>query len=167
MADLAETEFRTVIEDARAKHAAIVNLMLVSDAQAIGLLRLYVPLAIATASGMFAATGAPFHSYSLAMALMAMSTTLLVGSGFCLYALRPVVVNLPGREPAFWIWAMRADVSAEDALTAYLDQLDTKQEQNRAVNMTTVFALRWAKICGLLAPVMGVACAAGFFVGYR
>ncbi len=49
--DLEKDDFKTGIEDVRARHAAVVSLIYLADRQALQLLRSYVTLGIATASG--------------------------------------------------------------------------------------------------------------------
>lgn len=163
MAQLAETEFRTVIEDARARHAAVVMLIHQTDTQAMNLLRLYVTLTIATASG--AAAMVNSASGALVTALVAMSIVLAAGSAFCLRALRSGAINAPGRDPDFWLWALHPDVDRDAALRAYLDNLKAKLELNRNLNQNTATALTWSKRCGVAAPLLGIASAAGWTVG--
>lgn len=51
---LDKTDFRTVIEDARARQAARVALIHANDNKSIALLRLYMTIGIASASGAIA-----------------------------------------------------------------------------------------------------------------
>jgi len=158
MAQLDETEFRTIIDDVRTRHAAVVALIYMTDRQAMGLLRLYVTLGMATATGAAAgfgtiSTGQAFVSRPVAWALAAATIVLLAGSGFCLRTLRGSDINLPGRTADFWNWGARPDIGRSEVLTAYLDNLAVKAKQNNDLNTATAAALSHAKNCGAVAPL--------------
>lgn len=154
MANLAESEFRTIIEDARTRHAAVISLMYAIDIQAIALLRLYVTLGIATASGTIAGLGpSALFPWPAAWALGGGTAVLVAGAAFCLRALKPARINLPGRNPEFWIWAVSAEVEREAVLRSYLDNLHAKGAVNSDINLRAARALTWAKRCGAVAPL--------------
>lgn len=158
MAQLADLEFRTIIEDARTRHAAVVALIYQTDAQAMGLLRLYSTLGVTTASGAiagFAHVG--LVSKPLAWALSAATIMFVMGAGFCLRALQSSKINLPGRKADFWDWAQGPDVDRRAVLKAYLDNLSEKSSANDALNAKTSNALRWAKRIAVLAPLFAFA----------
>lgn len=166
MADLAQSEFRTVIEDARVRHAGIVLLIQATDTQALGLLRLYVTLAIATSSGAVATLGSSLQfKGALVTALISILIAVGIGSAFCLRALQGGAISVPGRTPDFWLWALDADVTEKSALEEYLKSLQTKIQLNRALNIKTTNALTWAKRCGLAAPFLGLIAGLGYTVG--
>lgn len=157
MSDLPEKEFRTVIEDARARHTAVIGLLYFTDTQAMLLLRLYVTLGIATVSGSAAGfSSSQFVSRPVAWALVTASLLFVLGSSICLWALRGVVINLPGRKADFWKWAIRDDVDRQQILAAYLDNLEGKNEINDKANRNSAGALSWAKVCGALAPLIAL-----------
>ena len=154
MAPLDETEFRTIIEDARARHGGIVNLIYVTDQQAMLLLRLYATLGIATSSGAIAGlVGQPMIARPLAWALVAASITLILGAALCLRVLQAARINVPGRDPEFWLWALRDDIDRKTALRGYLENLQVKIAANRSLNIKTATALKWAKRCGAAMPI--------------
>jgi hypothetical protein len=159
-------EIRLAIEDARARHAAVVALIYFTDTQAMGLLRLYATLALATASGgtVTFTSHAPF-SRSLALALAAATMVLVVGAAFCLRAMRSGVISLPGRPADFWLWAMGPDVNQHDWSRKYLDNLAEKASLNEKLNAGSARALQLAKFCALILPIATAAGgAAGIFL---
>jgi hypothetical protein len=149
-----DSEFRTIIEDARTRHAAVVTLMYSSDSQAIGLLRAYSTLGIATASGALAGFGDPSSMITrpLAWGLLAAAIVLVLGAVFCFIVLRSTSINLPGRDPDFWQWAMHPDVDRSEVLVRYLENLKIKATDNQGRNAASSQALKWAKLCGVGAP---------------
>jgi hypothetical protein len=153
-----ESEFRTIIEDARTRHAAVITLIYTLDAQALGLLRLYTTLGIATVSGGIAGLidSANIVPRPLAWSLLSVSIVLLVGAALCLLCLRSTKVNLPGRDPDFWQWAMRPDVGRSQVLAGYLENLKTKAADNLATNDISSKALKAAKVCCVIAPLVAL-----------
>src|SRR4051812_13959654 len=104
--DLAKDDLRTVIEDARARHSAIVGLIQETDRQGSSLLRVFATLGIACASGAAASFAAqPILPRPVGFALTAAAMLLSIGAGFCFGAMRSGIINLPGRGPDFWLWA--------------------------------------------------------------
>lgn len=155
------------IEDARSRHAATFELVRFTDSQAMSLLGLYVTLGIATVSGaafgLAPASGLPAP---VATALAAAAVLLFVGAAFCLRVLASADLGLPGREPAFWIWAL-ADQDAKAILLGYMERLAEASAVNKALNTSATGHLGNARLCGALAPLAafltGVATAgAGF-----
>jgi hypothetical protein len=144
--DLEKDDLRTALDDVRARHAAVVNLIYVTDGQALGLLRLYTTLGVGAASGAVAGlAGSPIVTRPLAFGLLAATVTLIAGAGFCLRALQSSRINLPGRTPDFWQWAMHEGVDRKAVLTAYLSNLQDKSVLNAEVNAKAANALKWAK----------------------
>lgn len=87
---------------------------------------------------------------------MGAALALIVGAAFCLRVLRGSNVNLPGRPASFWLWAMDPDVTRERLLTAYLENLSKKMQDNDEVNFAQASALKWAKRCGAAAPAAAI-----------
>lgn len=150
--DVEKDEFRNVVDDARARHAAVVALIYFTDQQAMALLRLYVTLGIATASGAAAALAGTFIPRSVGWGLGAATFVLIIGAWLCIRAMRSREINLPGRGPDFWLWALRSDVSRADVLKAYLENLAEKTKKNAAINLENGKAFQYAKVCSLLTP---------------
>jgi hypothetical protein len=155
--DLAKDDLRTVIEDARARHAAVVALIYFTDSQAMGLLRLYGTLAIATASATAAGFGnTMIIAQPLTWAFAAATAVLVVGSAFCMLGMMPGRINLPGRGADFWLWGLDPAVDRERLLRAYLDNLKERGALNDKLNTRTARALRAAKYCAAIAPVSAI-----------
>lgn len=154
-----ESEFRTIIEDARTRHAAVVTLMHSLDGQAIGLLRLYATLGIATASGALAGFGSStiVIERPLAWGLASAAVVLVIGSASCFVCMRSTRINLPGRDPDFWQWAIRPDVERSLVLAKYLETLKEKAANNLRRNRLSSMALMVAKLCGVGAPLVALA----------
>lgn len=160
-----ESEFRTIIEDARTRHGAVVTLMYHLDGQAIGLLRLYATLGIATASGALAGFGDnQIITRPLAWGLAATAVILVIGAVFCFGVLRPMKLNLPGRDPDFWQWATRRDIERAGVVASYLEALKAKAADNLRRNAISSMALTGAKACGVIAPL--AALAAGYLAAH-
>src|SRR5215218_8774741 len=145
--------WKIAIEDARARHAAIVNLIYFTDTQALGLLRLYVTIGLAAASAAAAVfvnkLGIPAY---LGWPLLIVTLTLSAGSWNCLQAMETSALNLPGRPPDFWLWATKEATAEHTAFAAYMENLDQKQRQNDKVNIQTSSSLTTAKLCGAATP---------------
>jgi hypothetical protein len=153
-----ESEFKVIIEDARTRHAAVITLMYSLDAQALALLRLYATVGIATGSGAVAGliestTAIP---RPLAWSLLSITVVLTIGSVLCLLCLRSIRINLPGRDPDFWQWAINSDTTSSQVLLAYLENLKIKAADNLSSNFISSQALKWAKACCVVAPLVGV-----------
>lgn len=152
-----ESEFRTIIEDARARHSAVVTLMYHLDQQAIGLLRLYATLGVATASGALAGFGgSQIVTLPMAWALAFTAIVLIIGAALCFFVLRPTRLSLPGRDPDFWEWAIRPDVERLQVVSSYLETLKQKAKENKGRNRLSAFALFGAKACGFIAPLVAL-----------
>lgn len=146
------------IEDARSRHEAILNLVLITDQQAMTLLGFYLTLATATATGLAAAFAPDSPIPTIAGCALAGATmSLLIGAGLCFLAMKMTRVNAPGKTPDFWLWAITNEgVSLESAAIAYLEQLNPMQDANRALNLRTARAHWVAKIFGLAAPFVAL-----------
>lgn len=155
MPTIEDTEFRTIIEDARVRHAAGVALIMATDSQAMALMRLYVTVGIATASGAAAglSTAATFVPHAVGAALAAATLAVVAGAGFCLRTMGSGEINLPGRDPDFWQWARHPGVDRTSILSAYLSALENGARINSAMNQKGAFALKRAKLCALIAPL--------------
>lgn len=156
MSDLSEKEFRTVIDDVRARHTAVVALIYHTDTQAAGLLRIYLTVGVAAASGAYGVLAA---YPAMAVALGSAAAMTIVGSTFCLFAMRAARIRLPGNDPDFWIWASRADVTPQLVLAQYLDQLAGGSTKNADVNESSSRALNYAK--AMVVVTLAVAATAG------
>jgi hypothetical protein len=151
-------EIRIAIDDARARHAAVVALIYFTDTQAMGLLRLYATLALATASGVAASlAGNATVPRPLAWALATATVVLIAGAAFCLRAMQSGVINLPGRGASFWLWASGPNVDQAGWARAYFDNLIEKSRLNEALNLRTARALRLAKLCAVALPIAAAA----------
>lgn len=153
------------LDDVRARHQAVVDLIYFTDQQATTLLQLYVTvgLALATAAAT-ALSGATPIPVAAGWGLLASVGALGLGCYFCLKATEARALNLPGRGAEFWIWASREDVSEEEAFSAYLKNLEAKQLSNNAVNAVTAGALKRAKRAGALTPAVFVVFSFAAFV---
>lgn len=151
------TDFRTIIEDARARHSAVVALIYFTDTQAMNLLRLYLTVGIATVSGAAALLPRTDTLHFVGYALAAASVVLVIGSGFCMRAMQSGLVNLPGRPADFWSWAIRPDVDHRLAITEYLKNLEEKGALNDALSARNAWALTYAKACSVVTPCIAFA----------
>lgn len=151
---LSNDDWKIALDDARKRHEALTALILFTDTQALNLLKLYLTLGIAAASGAFAGlTSLAVIPFAVSCALIGASLLMLIGSFFCFEAMATVNVSLPGRDAEFWLWAAREDVPREEAFRAYLENLIPKSTQNRNTNRETALALNRAKMCAVLTPL--------------
>lgn len=71
--------------------------------------------------------------------------------------MRSTRINLPGRDPDFWQWAIRPDVERSLVLAKYLETLKEKAANNLRRNRLSSMALMVAKLCGVGAPLVALA----------
>lgn len=146
-------EYKIALEDARTRHASLLQLIYLVDQQAMSLLRLYVPVGVAAAStataglkGVFAIPTAP------AVGLFGTAVILFVGTIFCFRAMKTAELSLPGRDGKFWRWAMDTEeVDLRHAVSEYLTELDTGMKENLALNKRSSRQLQLAKKAGIAA----------------
>lgn len=148
---MAKIDLKTVLDDVRARDAAILNLLLVTDQRALALFRIYVTLAAALGSAAVASVvgqGKPplaenwvAHSASVA------AIGLLIGCAFCLSSMKTAKIAFPGKGAEFWQWAT-GDVEEPEVIKAYLAQSMTGQNNNLDVNAVASRSLRMAKRLG-------------------
>lgn len=153
---MAPEDLRFALDDARRRHAAVVDLLAANDRQALGFLQLYVALAGGALSGgaaivLSATTSLP---RPLGFGLFGFALPVVIGAVFCMAAVWPSDINLPGRKPDFWKWANK--VPAEEAYMAYLDNLSVKEAQNSRLNMRLSQLMTWAKGLGVAAPIIAL-----------
>jgi hypothetical protein len=89
--------------------------------------------------------------------LDANETTIALGALATLIVLWPSNIRLAGREPDFWQWAEQHEVSADQALQAYLAQVAEDIAINRRANARMGRAMLLAKCLGAAAPQIGAA----------
>jgi hypothetical protein len=155
---LDKDDFRVIIEDTRTRHAAVVALIYFTDGQAMALLRLYVTLGIATASGAAAGfSGTLMIPRPVGWALAVATVVLTVGAAFCLRAMQSGAISLPGRRAGFWQWAITPEVTRDEVLRGYLENLVAKTAQNDALNARTAKAHAYAKRCSVMVPIAALA----------
>ncbi|MBX9841080.1 MAG: hypothetical protein K2Z80_04645 [Xanthobacteraceae bacterium] len=164
--DLEKDDFRTVLDDVRARHAAVVALLYFTDTQALALFRLYATLAIAAGSGAAAVFASSTAPRALGWGLAAAMMMLVAGMWFCIEALRSRPISLPGRGPDFWLWAARPDITRDAAFKAYLETLASKTLENVETNRINGIAYQRAKLCSLAVPPMAlVGCGVALWLG--
>ncbi|KKX30264.1 hypothetical protein [Rhizobium sp. LC145] len=148
-------DFKLALDDVRARHTALVNLILFTDQKAMGVFRLYVTLGIA--AGAAAAASFFRDDALLVFARWSMAMTALwlaVAAFFCFRAMSRGSINLPGRGPEFWQWAMLPQVETKSAMDAYLEELGGRQALNRRLNENTALYLDIAVTMGIATPLI-------------
>lgn len=156
---LALEDLRFACDDARKLLDATVRLIGDQDRQAMGFMQLYVALSAGAWSGGAAILWSGTFPKPVGAALIAFALVLSFGALACLRATWASDLALPGREPDFWTWAERADVSAELSYRNYLAAAAKMINDNRDLNITLSNWLRIAKICGVIATpaALGIA----------
>lgn len=149
-------DFKTIIEDARARHAAVINLIFFTDRQAMTLLRLYLTFGIASASGAVASFGTNAAvPKALGYALLAAAGCMVIGIFFCLRAMQTTTINFPGRPANFWQWALNRE--REEVIKAYLENLVEKNALNDTTVEKTGKAYGRAKGIAFITPLIALA----------
>ena len=157
--------FAVIIEDVRARHAAVGDLIKNIDQQAISLLSFYPSIAIAAVSGAAAIiisvpSVPPLVGYGLAAAALCF----VAGSMSCFMVLRTAIINLPGQDAAFWRWATHPKLTELQVVQAYLEAIASREAMNNAVCARGSRWLAIARMFGVLAPV---AAAVTMLAAYR
>jgi hypothetical protein len=150
-------DLKIALDDARARHQALVNLVLFTDQKAMAVFRIYVTIGVAAA--VTAPAGFFRSDELLQFSRWSMSTSALmlaIGAYFCTKAMSRATINLPGRGAEFWLWAMDERVTIDKAVGAYLSELHQKQDVNRDLNEKTAAALHTAVQVGMWTPAAAV-----------
>jgi hypothetical protein len=160
--------FKIAIDDARNRHKAVLDLIYFTDNQAMNLLRLYVTLALAATSAIIASFGSkPAITVDLAVGLSGAVAVLFYGSWQCFKAMSSASLNLPGRDPDFWIWAAENKQTPEELSLEYLKAMVEGSASNNAHNAKSAAALRKAKLAGVIAvPVAAIIGLSAILVPY-
>jgi hypothetical protein len=155
---LTSEEWRFAIEDARTRHAGMLELVAATDQQAMSLISLYVTLGLATASGFVASIA---HDGAipdvLTFPLLGATIMFVLGTYNCFKTLETARVNLPGRTADFWLWASSDKITSVKAFQEYLTVLQSKHALNDSLNLNCALSVRKARQYGLAAPVVAVA----------
>jgi hypothetical protein len=153
---LATEDLRFALDDARRRHSAVVDLLAANDRQALGFLQLYVALAGGALSGGAAIVLSTTNTLpkALGYGLLGFAAPVILGAMFCMAAVWPSKISLPGRKPDFWVWAN--EVTAETAYLAYLENLAVKEAQNTRLNFRLSRLMTCAKALGVAAPIIAL-----------
>ncbi|MCD2183659.1 hypothetical protein [Rhizobium sp. GN54] len=154
-------DFKLIIDDVRARQAALVNLIIFTDQKAMAVFRLYVTLGIA--AGVTGAASFFRRDELLEFARWSMVATaiwLAIGALFCFRAMSRSSINLPGRGPEFWQWALHSENDQQEVADAYLNELKERQKSNRDLNERTAAALDIAVKMGVATPIITAVAAA-------
>jgi len=151
-------ELKLVLDDARHRQAAMLQLIYFTDQQALGLLRLYITLGIAAATGAVAilAPGS-WLPPSASLALAASALALQIGCYFCFRAMRTAEISLPGRGADFWKAALASECRLRDVMDQYLEDLEEGQGRDQLTNRQSAKALARAKLAGPAAAALALA----------
>jgi hypothetical protein len=150
-------DMRFALNDARERHKATIDLIIGIDRQALSFLQLYVTLAGAALSGAGVILLSTTSNYprALGVGLLAFAAPLLIGAILCIITIWPAKISPPGRDPDFWQWADREDISTDVAYRAYLTNLTVKAKQNDLLNVRLSNWMLAAKTAGIAAPLLG------------
>lgn len=153
-----DDHLKLALEDARGRHAAVIELTLFIDRQAMQLLRLFVSLAIATAGAALAGLGeSAIVPPALAWGFGAAALTLVAGSVACLRTMAPAKVPLPGEGADWWLYSVDHGGSFRNVAMSYLRRTDEFTRKARTLNETSGSRMKWAKRAGWLAPLIALA----------
>jgi hypothetical protein len=166
MMPLLPEDMRFAINDARERHKATVELIAGIDRQALSFLQLYVTLSGAALSGagFILLSNMPNYPRALGYGLLAFAVPLVVGAVLSIITIWPRDINVPGRDPDFWIWANGDRITSDQVYRAYLDNLAVKVAQNTKLNTQQSRLMLWAKVAGVAAPIAGLLTAAATLV---
>ncbi len=145
------------MNDLRARHQAVIDLICFNDQRATEFLRLYVTVALAAGAGAISAfAGDQLLTKATGWGLLASLIPLAAGCFYCLEASKSAVLNLPGRGAEFWKWAGGDEVSEQAVIQAYLENLEAKQKANNEINYRSARDLAQAKQAGIVAAMVGL-----------
>lgn len=154
---LEKDELKIAVEDARARQAALVQLVYFIDTQAMNFLRTYITIQAGTVSAIAIAAGSSWSfKVPLIGSLLGLLVSTLIGSFYCFHTMRTVSITLPGRGPEFWKWGLDDEVPHDDVAVAYMDSLEETMTKNRAINEASSKALEKAKLFGMLSAFVGL-----------
>lgn len=159
---LTPEDMRFAINDARERHKATVDLIAGIDRQALSFLQLYVTLSGAAISGagFILLSNAPNYPRALGIGLLGFALPLVIGAVLSIITIWPRDINVQGRDPDFWQWANSEQVTSDQVYRAYLDNLAIKASQNAKLNTQQSRLMLWAKVAGVVAPIVGLLAAA-------
>jgi hypothetical protein len=153
---LDKIDAKVIIDDVRTRHAAVLQLIYFTDTQATSLMRIYVVIGLAGASGSAAALSNSAIPRAMGGAFAAAAIMAVIGAALCMRAMAPADVGFPGREPSFWRWIVDEGLSDADAIAKYLARAEEKLTQIYAVNVRGAAALNRAKWFALTIPIAPV-----------
>lgn len=161
-------DFKLAFDDVRARQGALVSLIIFTDQKAMAVFRMYVTLGIAAG---VAGAASFFRSDALLefarWGLVATACWLAIGAMFCFKAMSRSSINLPGRGPEFWLWAMKPENEYREVVVEYLNELQRRQKANRDLNEKTAAALDTAVKIGIATPLItALAAAAPLFLNH-
>lgn len=158
--ELVNDHLKVIIDDTRHRHRALFDLLMHGDRQAMGLLQMYVGLAVTCAAGAAASFAPqawlpPWAGVSLTVA----GALLIIGAWLCLRAMRTVEIGMPARDVGFWTWSLEADTAATLA-QGYLKNAEAAYGMLKRVNEDVVRHNTWARRLGVLSAAGALAVAA-------
>ncbi|MBB3146324.1 hypothetical protein FHS21_002739 [Phyllobacterium trifolii] len=161
-------DWKLAIEDTRFRQNAIVALISSSNNQALGLLRLFSVIALATATGAVTSLAAGEFSPTVGWELASLTLVLVWSSWQCFQALEVGDIDLPGRNAEFWLLAADNENDRPTFSRQYLEIFKERYQTNRRVSERQARALRKAKLGGIIAPLIGIGVGAllAFFQAY-
>lgn len=144
------------VDDTRARHTALVQLIQFQDQQAVGLLRIFVTIGSAAAAGAVAGFSPQAWLPNAAIgALIAIVLCTLIGSLFCFRAIRSARITLPGRWADFWQTAIdHWEQDSREVILSYLKELSKAQEDDKKTNEITAQELARARVVGISTPLV-------------
>lgn len=160
---MTDDDRKFAIEDARVRHAALVDLIKFNDQKSITLLSLYITLGVATVgyASTYFGSEPPIAGFVAAGALGA-AASLFVGSIFCFRTMKTVALTLPGRGYDFWDAAFSSStLTFVEVTNDYVLRALETQAILRKVNAASANDLRSAKFFGLASPVIALIVGAG------
>ena len=157
---LAIEDLRFAVTDVRQRHQNLFDLIQSGARQALGVLQLYIALAVASLSGSAVILLSPANALPrpIGIGLSGFAAAIVAGAICALIVMWPGKIRLAGRDPEFWQWADRSDVTPEHAFRAYLAAVAENLEINRKLNDRMAVAMLSAKCAGAGAPLIGAAC---------
>lgn len=144
--------FKIAIDDVRTRHKAVVDLIYFTDNQAMNLLRLYISIGLASSSIAIASFSNDSNiPPEVGVSLIAAVIVFIYGSYECFEAMSSASINLPGRDPDFWLWVETHRIKDDDLARTYLNQLISGSYTNDSKNKKSASHLKLAKLAGIFA----------------
>lgn len=154
---MAKPELKNILDDVRARDAALLGMIVAIDNHALALFRSFTTLTVALATAsVIGATSSTIRIDALVIWGTGVAALgLAIASWYCILSIRSSKLGVPGKNADFWQWALRDDVNDAHLIEKYLEYSNTSQQQNFLVNDHATKCLKAAKRLCVASVIVG------------